>query len=176
MADSRLANPNRHIIENDADGNSFFCTSLPVSVGVRSEIGGSLQRLGYHTENSPVSLSENDDLERYKTAMETEIPLISPGGTNVWYNDIPPDSESSPMHRTVSFDIVIIVAGEVEIILSNHETRTIKSGDMVIQRSTLHKWRNPSKTHWARMVAIVSECQPYVTEKGETLGTYLAKA
>ena len=94
----------------------------------------------------------------------------------MWYNDIPPDAESSAMHRTVSLDIVILLMGEVELTLSNDETRTIKPGDMVIQRSTLHKWRNPSKTQWARMVGIIWECQPYVTEKGEALGAYFPSA
>ena len=173
MANNRLPNPNRYTTENDADGNSFFSTRLPESLEVGSELGGGLQRLGYQTEKSPVSLSNNRDLERYKTVLQTQGPLVAPGGgSNVWYNDIPPGAESSPMHRTVSLDIIIQVIGEVELTLSNEETRTIKPGDMVIQRSTLHKWRNPSKTEWARMVAIVSECQPYVTTKGEALGTY----
>ena len=142
----------------------------------RRYLGGGLQRLGYQTEQSPVSLSSNNDLERYKTALHTQVPLVTPGGgANVWYNDIPPDAES-PMHRSVSLDIIILLIGEVELTLSNDETRTIKSGDLVIQRSTLHKWRNPSKTQWARMVGIISECQPYVTKKGEALGAYFPSA
>ena len=176
MANNRLLNPNRYITDNDADGNSFFSTGLPVSVEVGADLGGGLQRLGYQTEQSPVSLSSNNDLERYKTALQTQVPLVTPGGgANVWYNDIPPDAES-PMHRNVSLDIIIVLIGEVELTLSNDETRTIKPGDMVIQRSTLHKWRNPSKTQWARMVGIISECQPYVTEKGEALGAYFPSA
>lgn len=164
MANNRLPNPNRYITDNDADGSSFFSTGLPASVEVGSELGGGLQRLGYQTEQSPVSLSSNKDLERYKNALQTQVPLVTPGGgANVWYNDIPPNAESSPMHRSVSLDVVILVMGEVELTLSNDETRIIKPGDMVIQRSTLHKWRNPSKTQWARMVAIVSECQPLNT-------------
>ncbi|CAF9922309.1 hypothetical protein IMSHALPRED_005654 [Imshaugia aleurites] len=159
MANNRLPNPNRYITDNDADGSSFFSTRIPASV------------------ESPVSLSSNNDLERYQTALQTQVPLVTPaGGANVWYNDIPPDAESSLMHRTVSLDIVVLLIGQVQLPLSNNETRTIKPGDMVIQRSTLHKWRNPSKTQWARMVAIVSECQPYVTENGEALGAYFPGA
>lgn len=160
MANNRLPNPNRYITDNDIDGNSFFSTDFPASVEVGSDLGGGLQRLGYQTEQSPVSLSNKKDIERYKTALQTQVPLVKlGGGANVWYNDIPPDAES-PMHRTVSLDIIILLMGEVELTLSKDETRTIKPGDMVIQRSTLHKWRNPSKTQWARMVGIVSECQP----------------
>ncbi|KAJ5772591.1 hypothetical protein N7520_003120 [Penicillium odoratum] len=156
---NRLPNPNRYITENDADGNSFFSTDVATSLEVGSELGGGFQRLGYQTEQSPVSLNGKRDIELYKTAMQTQVPLFIPGGgANVWYNDIPPNA-GSPMHRTVSLDIIILVVGEVELTLSN-ETRTIKQGDIVIQRSTLHKWRNPSKTQWARMIGIISECQP----------------
>ncbi|KAJ5606115.1 hypothetical protein N7510_008896 [Penicillium lagena] len=160
MANNRLPNPNRYITDNDVDGNSFFSTDFPVSLEVGTELGGGLQRLGYQTERSPVSLGSKNDLDHYKTALQTPVPLVSPGGgANVWYNDIPPGGEG-PMHRTVSLDIIILLIGEVELTLSNDEARTIKAGDMVIQRSTLHQWRNPSKTQWARMVGIISECRP----------------
>lgn len=159
MANNRLPSPNRYITDADVNGNSFFSTDFPASVEVYNDLGSGLQRLGYQTEQSPVSLGSKDDIERYKAALQTQVPLVKPGGgANVWYNDLPPEAES-PMHRTVSFDIIILLMGEVELTLSNDESRTIKPGDMVIQRSTLHKWRNPSKTQWARMVGIVSECQ-----------------
>ena len=73
MANNRLPNPNRYITDNDADGNSFFSTGLPASVEVGGDLGGALQRLGYQTEQSPVSLSSNNDLERYKTALWTKV-------------------------------------------------------------------------------------------------------
>ena len=174
MSDNRLPNPNRYIIDNDVDGNSFFSTTVPASLEVRSELGGGLQRLGYQTERPPLLLSCSRDVESYKNAMQTQVPLITPGGgANVWYNDLPPGAEGT-MHRTVSFDIIIVVVGEFQLNLSNNDTRIVKAGDMVIQRSTLHNWRNPSKTDWARMVAVVSECQPFVTEKGDELGTHIA--
>lgn len=176
MGNDLPPNPSRFIIDNDAEGNSFFSATLPEPLSVKSELGGGLQRLGYQTDRSPVVLSGNEDLDGYKNSLQRHVPLVTPGGgANVWYNDLPPEAEGT-MHRTVSFDIVIVVMGQFELTLSNDDTRTVKVGDMVIQRSTLHKWRNPSKTQWARMVAIVSECQPYVTEKGETLSTYIPSA
>jgi quercetin dioxygenase-like cupin family protein len=158
--DNPPPNPNRYITDNGADGNSFFSTDFPASVDVGSNLGGGFQRLGYQTEQPPVSLSSKKDLELYKSALQTQAPLFTPGGgANVWYNDIPPGAES-PMHQTVTLDIIIVILGEVELTLSNDETRTVKPGDMVIQRATMHKWRNTSKTQWARMIGIVSECQP----------------
>ncbi|KAB8356314.1 hypothetical protein FH972_023898 [Carpinus fangiana] len=60
--------------------------------------------------------------------------------------------------------------GTIELTLSNGEQRIIKPGDITIQRSTLHKWRNPSTTEWSRMIVVMTECQPVVTKNGGALG------
>jgi quercetin dioxygenase-like cupin family protein len=73
------------------------------------------------------------------------------------------------MHRTVSLDVVVVTVGEVELTLSNGDSRLVNAGDVVIQRSTLHKWRNTSESEWARMIGIMSECQPVVTEEAGVL-------
>ncbi|KAG2003849.1 hypothetical protein GB937_009341 [Aspergillus fischeri] len=169
MAENALPNPKRYITENDDEGNSSFSNTLNESLPVVNDLGGALARLGYTTDRPPVVLTNGNDLELYETSLKEIPPLVTQGGgASVWYIDTPPDSES-PMHRTVSLDFVIQIAGEIELILSSGETRLIKPGDLTIQRSTLHKWRNPSKTQWSRMVGVMSECQPVVT-KNKTLG------
>jgi quercetin dioxygenase-like cupin family protein len=65
--------------------------------------------------------------------------------------DMPPGSQS-PMHRTLTVDYGVIVAGEVELELESGQTRTLKAGDTIVQRATLHKWKNLSDTEWVRMV------------------------
>lgn len=166
MADQPLPNPNRYITDNDDDGQSFFAKAVPESLPVVNDLGGALMRLGYTTGRPPVELTNDTDLNVYQTSLKVLPPLVTQGGgANVWYIDTPPDSES-PMHRTVSLDFVIQVAGEIELTLASGEQRIIKPGDMTIQRSTLHKWRNPSKTKWSRMVGVMAECQPVVTKNG----------
>jgi quercetin dioxygenase-like cupin family protein len=170
MAANPLPNPDRYITDNNDDGQSFFSTAAPVSVPVDVNLGGALQRLGYTTDRPPVKLTNDTDLLAYEVALKDPPPLVKPGGgANVWYIDIPPDS-ASPLHRTVSLDFVIMISGEVELTMSNNDTRTIKPGDMVIQRSTLHLWRNTSKTQWSRMAAVMTECQPVVTKNAGALG------
>ena len=56
------------------------------------------------------------------------------------------------MHRTISVDYVICVQGELELVLDSGETRVVRAGDIVIQRATMHSWRNPGK-EWARVIA-----------------------
>jgi quercetin dioxygenase-like cupin family protein len=98
------------------------------------------------------------------------LPTLVPSSesTAVWYIDMPPES-ASPMHRTVSLDVVIQIVGEVELTLESGETRIIKPGDVTVQRSTMHMWRNPSATEWTRMIGIMVECKP-VEVGGKTLG------
>ena len=172
MTSQPPANPNRYITDNDEDGKSFFSTTIPESLPVTGDLGGALQRLGYTTEQAPMTLTDATDLKAYETSLTEPPPLVRQGGAaNVWYIDTPPSGES-PMHRTASLDIVIQISGEIELTMSNGETRLVKPGDMTVQRSTLHKWRNPSETQWSRFVGILMECQPVVTENEGALGTY----
>ena len=169
VPDAPLPDPNRHITDNDTDGKSFFSTALPTAVPVAKDLGGALQRFAYIAPRGPGLLTEQADLKTYQSSLQILPPLVPPGGGGVvWYIDTPPDS-ASPLHRTVSLDLVVQVAGEIELTLESGETRNMKPGDITVQRSTLHAWRNKSTTKWSRMVAVMAECQPVqVGEK--TLG------
>ena len=169
-----LPNPNRYITDNDANGESFFFTALPPALPVATDLGGALMRLGYIEAQPPALLTNDTDLKAYENALQNLPPLVpAGGGPAVWYIDTPPNS-SSPLHRTVSLDIVIQLEGEIELTLSTGEKRILKPGDLTIQRSTLHQWSNPSKTKWTRMVGVMSECQPVVVGN-QTLGAVFPK-
>lgn len=47
------------------------------------------------------------------------------------------------------------------------EVHLTKAGDTVVQRGTMHTWRNPGTT-WTRWVAFVMDATPVVVD-GETL-------
>ncbi len=164
-----LPDPKRYITDNDSSGHSHFSTRFPDSVAVGADLGGALQRLCYTFGKHPTSLNHQADLDSYDDAIAAPYTLVrKDGGTNVWCIDTPPGGES-PMHRTVSLDIVIVVAGEVALELSTGEKRNVAAGDMVVQRSTLHRWRNRSETEWCRMIGVMSECRPVMTDKAGML-------
>lgn len=165
-----LPDPNRHITDNDANGRSSFSKAVPSALPVARDLGGALFRLGYIAPKAPAQLTNQADLKAYQASLEDLPPLVPPGGNAiVWYIDTPPGG-TSPMHRTVSLDIVVQIAGEIELTLESGETRLMKPGDLTVQRSTLHAWRNPSETQWARMLGVMAECEPVVVD-GKTLGT-----
>nr|POE75563.1 hypothetical protein CFP56_53675 [Quercus suber] len=170
MALPPLPDPKRYITDNDENGVSFFSKTTAEAVPTAWDLAGAQMRLAYTAARAPLELSGATDLASYQKNLQDLPPLIPVGGgTNVWYIDTPPGAES-PMHRTVTLNFVIQIAGEIELIMANGETRLVKPGDMTVQRSSAHMWRNPSQTQWSRMVGVMAECQPVVTKSGQTLG------
>ncbi|MFV8375822.1 cupin domain-containing protein [Flavobacterium sp. LB1P71] len=82
------------------------------------------------------------------------------GGSVIRIVDMLPGA-SSPLHRTDSIDYGIIISGEIELELENKVTKRIGAGEIIIQRGTLHKWKNPSETEVCRIVFILIEAKPY---------------
>lgn len=46
------------------------------------------------------------------------------------------------MHKTETLDVIIMVRGEVDLLLDDGEAKSLKPGDVVIQRATNHAWVN----------------------------------
>lgn len=63
------------------------------------------------------------------------------------------------MHRTQSLDYGIVLEGEIELVLDSGDTQLMGRGDVAVQRATMHAWRNPSKTEWARMIFVLQDCK-----------------
>jgi hypothetical protein len=122
--------------------------------------------------DEPETALDGTDLTNYINYLENASvpPVTLPDGHGmVWYIDIPP-GKGSPSHRTVSFDVVIQIAGEIEVTLASGEKRIQKPGGMLIQRATTHTWRNPSKDKWAGMVGVMYSSKPVVLKYGTELG------
>lgn len=70
-----------------------------------------------------------------------EIKRVSPGGSVLQIVTMKPGT-SSAMHRTRTLDYGIVLEGEVELELDEGVTATVKAGEVVIQRGTIHAWHN----------------------------------
>jgi mannose-6-phosphate isomerase-like protein (cupin superfamily) len=46
------------------------------------------------------------------------------------------------MHRTPTIDIVVVISGAMDLVLDGGEEVHLQPGDSVIQRGTMHAWRN----------------------------------
>lgn len=166
-----LPNPHRYITANDEHGSSLFSEAEVPELNVHNDLGGAKQRLAYTSDRPKISLSNDTDLKSYQASLKDLPALVrSDGGANVWVIDTPPGSKS-PMHRTVSLDIVIQVHGQIKLTMSNGDSRLINPGDITIQRSTLHEWSNPSITEWSRFIGIMTETEPFIAREAGLLAT-----
>ncbi|KAH7104609.1 hypothetical protein BKA62DRAFT_470250 [Auriculariales sp. MPI-PUGE-AT-0066] len=95
---------------------------------------------------------------------ERKIPgfgLVPRGGTNCRWTDLGPGVDVA-MHRTASVDYNIVFSGELILVLEDGDERTVGPGDIVLQRGTLHGWRNPSSTQWVRMLSVLVDAEAAV--------------
>lgn len=85
------------------------------------------------------------------------------GGSVIRVTDMLPGC-ASPMHRTNSLDYGIVISGQLELELDDGARTLLGPGDIVIQRGTIHLWRNPSDTTPCRIVFVLTEATPYEHE------------
>lgn len=89
------------------------------------------------------------------------------GGSVIRIVDMLPGA-SSPMHRTSSIDYGIVMSGSIELELENNVYKTIHPGQIIVQRGTIHKWRNPSDYEICRIIFVLTEAKPFEID-GEAL-------
>ena len=71
------------------------------------------------------------------------------------------------MHRTDSIDYAVVLSGEIDMELDDHQTVSLKAGDLVVQRGTVHAWVNHG--HEPCEIALVLVAARPVTVGGTTL-------
>lgn len=163
----------RFITAHRADGRAVFSTQLAEESTMKPLPDNMAFALSYTTNSFPVDMAEDKDVSAYSGYLNNPPGLTIPGGTVLRHVDFVP-GVTCAMHRTVSLDYGICLEGEIECILDSGETKTLKRGDVCIQRGTMHAWRNPSDKEWSRMVFVLQPCKPVIVkgqELGEELGT-----
>jgi quercetin dioxygenase-like cupin family protein len=128
----------------------------------------------YTTSTFPVDMNDDADVKTHdKLIAEYKLGLINPGGTVLRMVDFAPGYECI-LHRTESLDYGIVLEGCLDAILDSGERKTIRRGDVVVQRGTLHAWKNNSETEWARMIYVLQESKE-IRVGGEVLGENLGR-
>jgi quercetin dioxygenase-like cupin family protein len=89
------------------------------------------------------------------------------GGSVIRIVDMLP-GEASPMHRSNSIDYGIVLWGRIVLEVDDGAETELGTGDVVVQRGTIHRWRNPSDREVCRIVFVLIEA-PAATVDGEPL-------
>ncbi|KAI0068234.1 hypothetical protein BV25DRAFT_1818622 [Artomyces pyxidatus] len=118
------------------------------------------------TEGAPTK-DNNIDID----GATRELPgmgLSFPNGANFRFTDIAPGGVT-PLHRTTTVDLNILISGEAIVTTEDGTEKHLTTpGDTLIQRGTMHAWKNPGKT-WVRFATVLIDAEPAVVD-GKVLG------
>ena len=153
--------PVRRIVTgHDAAGKAVVVSDTKLE-GVSNPTGTSHLTLVWTSLGAPI---DNDDPTDGRSRT---VDLTLPGGSVIRTVDMLPGT-TAPMHRTSSLDYGIVISGAIELILDDGAATRCEVGDIVIQRGTIHSWRNPSADTVARVAFVLLDAKP-VTVEGAAL-------
>jgi quercetin dioxygenase-like cupin family protein len=99
---------------------------------------------------------DNDDTV---DGRDRPVGLTLHGGTVLRVIDLLPGKRSA-LHRTNSIDFGIVMSGVIELELDDGAITSLEAGSIVVQRGTIHAWRNPSKDTIARIAFVLIDALP----------------
>lgn len=166
--------PKRYITTHNSSGVATFSSAVP-AVPETHSIPGMLYHDIYTSFSSPINIQDDADLAALKAnePNESTISFPEPGNVVLRYCDWPPGGEA-PLHRHESVDFGIVIFGSVEAVMEDGEKRVLGPGDVLVQRGTLHGWKNVSEKEWARVAFVIMGCRP-VEVGGEVKGMDLGR-
>src|SRR3954463_1157483 len=150
--------PRRIVTGHDASGKSIVVSDTPVPKTL--DIGSGVFHEVWITDATPAPI---DATEAEPTDRPVRVPPPA-NGVMVRFTEMAPGAES-PMHRTETVDVGVVVAGETWLLLDDGSETRVGPGDAVVQRGTMHAWANRSDRP-VRMVfvlidgAIADELRP----------------
>jgi quercetin dioxygenase-like cupin family protein len=116
---------------------------------------GTVSTLIWCTDSTPAPMPIGADVEDMGARIIGTAPPAN--GTRFAVIDFPPGNKPF-MHRTESVDYVICLEGEIEMDMDD-STVTLKAGDILVQRGTVHAWANRSKAR-ARVAFVLIDAIP----------------
>ena len=142
----------RIVTGHDANGRSYVVSDERVT-------GGSFPNLFKTTGDDPFGPGpERPPRELKPTDAQQLEPEV--GGANFVFVTLPPTPPDAELgwHRTETVDINVLLGGELILVLDTEE-RTLHPGDVVIQRNTMHAWKNPTSApvYWAAVLVPIRQ-------------------
>ncbi len=94
-------------------------------------------------------------------------PKCPPQGVLFCTSDFPPNFVS-PMHRTVTLDYGVVMSGEIVLRLDSGEERTVRAGEVIVQKGVNHQWINRGP-ETCRMICFMAGAEKIRLDNGTVL-------
>ena len=149
-----MTNPIRRVVTGHNDeGKAIFISDNEYETIIIPS-GDAAMATIWTTATVPADLNDETD------GRERDAGTTLKGGSVIRIVDMLPNA-SSPLHRTNSIDYGIVMSGKIELELDNQVFKTVETGGIIVQRGTIHKWRNPSSEEICRIVFVLTEAKPF---------------
>ena len=129
--------PRRIVTGHDDAGKSIVVSDTPVPKTL--DIGTAAFHEVWITDATPAPIAAT---EPEPTDRPVRVPPPAKG-VMVRFTEMAPGAES-PMHRTETVDVGIVLDGETWLLLDDGSETLVRAGDAVVQRGTNHAWANRS--------------------------------
>ncbi len=132
-----MSAPRRIVTGHDESGRSVVLSDGPNPKTL--DIGTAAFHEVWITDATPTPIpaQEPDPTDR-----PVRVPPPA-GGVMVRYTEQGPGA-ASPMHRTETLDVGVVLEGETWLLLDDGSETLVRTGDAVVQRGTNHAWENRS--------------------------------
>jgi quercetin dioxygenase-like cupin family protein len=130
--------PRRIVTGHDASGRSVVLSDAPTPKTL--DIGTAAFHELWITDATPAAIAATEP-------EPTDRPVRTPppaDGVVVRFTEMAPGAES-PMHRTETVDVGVVLEGETWLLLDDGSETRMGAGDVVVQRGTNHAWENRSE-------------------------------
>lgn len=163
----------QYITTHDANGRAVFHQQSPLE-NVKLLAGKGSMEIISTTHSFPTDVSADSDIKAYLHdrihGLAPTNPICPPNGTSTAFINIEPNGVS-PMHRTMTLDVLCVLAGTLELHLDSGEKRVLHVGDTIVQRATMHKWVNVTPGGgWARVFACGQPVKTPLVVAGREVG------
>jgi mannose-6-phosphate isomerase-like protein (cupin superfamily) len=135
-----IMNVRRIVTGHNASGKAVIKTDEQIAAVPRIGAGISGAEI-WSTDQMPIDNSAAADAAQRAGFVKHTNYVGDGGGTTFRINEWAPGNARFT-HRTETLDYAIVLSGEIDCELENGEAVHLKSGDIMIQRGTIHTWVN----------------------------------
>lgn len=132
-----MSTPRRIVTGHDASGKSVVLSDAPSPK--TTDVGTAAFHEIWVTTQTPAQIEAS---EPEPTDRPVRVPPPA-GGATVRFTEMAPGAQS-PMHRTETVDVAVVLEGETWLLLDDGSETRVGVGDAVVQRGTNHAWANRS--------------------------------
>ncbi|KAJ3551598.1 hypothetical protein NM688_g4609 [Phlebia brevispora] len=115
------------------------------------------------SESVPATDNRDSTSKGSKRTPVGDLGIVQRNGTHCMMTAIEPGGTVT-MHRTSSLDYNILISGKLVLVMEDGSEELVEEpGSVVIQRGTIHAWRNPGP-EWARWACVLVDAYPVVVD------------